>query len=150
MHDIKCVAISYGINNCSNSFSCLMLCELLSLEDLVKQLATFHDFHDHAVMSFILEEVNHFYNVWVINCLHNFYFIFQRLMILNIHFSLRQNLNGTVLSCGSVLGFPDRCKRSLSNSSLDLVVFFNVSIAAFHIVDSLGNEILIIFMFNKL
>ena len=89
MHNIKFVAINDSINDGGNRLSCFYLIELLSVENLLKQLAALHQVHDKAVMALVLESVYHLDYVGMVNLFHDVDLCLQTHPIILRHLSFR-------------------------------------------------------------
>lgn len=121
------MTVSYSINYRPNRLSCFTLVKLFSLQNLIKQLTTFHQLHYQAVMRFILEEIYESDNVGVVYSFHYLNLIFEWLDVFLRHFSFGENFDGHILICLSVLGLSNSGKRPLANCSLNFVQFFDIS-----------------------
>ena len=106
---------------------------MILLQDLVKQLATFHELHDEAPEPLVFIDIVELDDVWVVNLLQDVDFHLHRDLVLLRHLFLGKYLDRESLACFSMFGLLDSCEATLSEGGLNLVSLLDVSIAGFHV-----------------
>ena len=88
VNDVLIMTILDRINHGRGVLSRFQLREVVLLQNLVKQLATFHELHDEAPEPLVLIYIEEFNNIWVVNLLQDVDFHLNRDLILLRHLFL--------------------------------------------------------------
>jgi len=112
MDNALLVAVDNSVEDRNHQVVYVSLIKLLPLHNDFKELASFHQLHDQAVVALIFVGVDKLDNVRVVNLLQDFDLVLHSGDVFFVHLTLRKNLDSYLVASLSMVSFSHSCEST--------------------------------------